>query len=216
VIDRRSPDQPRDAIAASIGPMVTIHSRTPGPPVPPQRRIGDPIGAYELVGVGAGRSVGATIAQGRLWPDFERVQVEDVLDVEVLHVVLLGELVEGASVPAPNTSGELVDLRPPVLVEQVLGEGFDDDLVHGLLRVLRGRLENHVELLGETDRELVGIRGSHSDITTSTRPRPEYPRSRAPNIVAASRQNAGVAPAVGVMVCGRLDPCGILSTTSWV
>jgi hypothetical protein len=83
--------------------------------------------------------------------------------------VLLGEFVEGTPIAAAHASGELVDLRSAVFVEQVLGEGFDHDLVHGLLRVLGRGLEHDVEIFGETDRELVGIRGSHGDITISAR-----------------------------------------------
>ncbi|MGZ4681788.1 MAG: hypothetical protein ACXV8G_04945 [Acidimicrobiales bacterium] len=101
--------------------------------------------------------------------DFEFVQVADVIDGQVAHVRrLLGEVVEGASVAAANISRELVDLGPTVWVEEMLGEGVDDDLVHGLLRVLGRRLENYVEVLGQSDGELVRIRGGHRDITIPT------------------------------------------------
>ena len=80
------------------------------------------------------------------------MEVEDVIDVEVVDVHLLGKAIERLAVLAPDPFRSGIDVGASCRVTQVGSECFDGDVVHGTLGVGGVGLQCEVDVIRKADR----------------------------------------------------------------
>lgn len=78
--------------------------------------------------------------------------MEDVLDVQIADVHLLGKAIERLAVLAPYPFRGGVDVGASCRIAQMDPERFDGDVIHGALGVGGVCLQREVEVLRKADR----------------------------------------------------------------